>query len=128
MAPERRRRLKSVRVLSTLLVGAALPCCYHHFCFAGSTMGSAVIRRRAQVGKGMRAAPAPPQPELPPFKQFPDDYNPDPLDKFIEILMNLDPQTNQLLEGVFFALLLGLTLISGKETYEKWQIDKKRGG
>lgn len=73
------------------------------------------------------ADPPQAQPELPPFQRFPDDYNPDnsdPLDRAIEWFMTLDPETNSRLETVFTLIVLAITVISAKETYEKWLREK----
>eukprot|EP00913_Durusdinium_trenchii_P032290 g30235.t1 len=91
-------------------------------------------RRRALRGNLAHNAEPAQAPELPPFQRFPDDYNPDPLDRVVEWFMTLDPDSNQNLETGFTIIVLGITLLSAKdkrncggmwETYEKYLRDKE---
>eukprot|EP00439_Symbiodinium_sp_Y106_P028694 s4326_g3.t1 len=117
------RRLRYARAGSILLMGSVVLGAFKPISFTGSTQADAMrSRRRTHMVETQAAEKVP---ELPPFKQFPDDYDPDPLDKFIEFLMSMDPETNQLFEQVATVVLLGITAYSGKVTYDKWQVDKK---
>ncbi|CAE7618446.1 unnamed protein product [Symbiodinium natans] len=74
------RRLRYTRAICILLMGSAMFCALKPTSFTGTTQTTAIrLRGRALVARGAEKVP-----ELPPFQQFPDDYDPDPLDKFIE--------------------------------------------
>lgn len=121
----RSRSLRCSRLLRTLLVGAVVPYAFNAVLFTGGCAPHTVHRRTRTVARN--ADPPQAQPELPPFQRFPDDYNPDnsdPLDRAIEWFMTLDPETNSRLETVFTLIVLAITVISAKETYEKWLREK----
>ncbi|CAE7200846.1 unnamed protein product [Symbiodinium sp. CCMP2592] len=76
------RRLRYARAGSILLMGSVVLGAFKPISFTGSTQADAMRSRRRMHMVETQAAEK--VPELPPFKQFPDDYDPDPLDKFIE--------------------------------------------
>eukprot|EP00435_Cladocopium_sp_Y103_P014960 s945_g3.t1 len=125
MANQHRSSLRCSRLLRTLLVGAVVPYAAYTFnavLFTGGCAPHTVQRRTRTLARNADPPQAPP--ELPPFQRFPDDYNPDPLDRAVEWFMALDPESNSRLETVFTLIVLAITVISAKETYEKWLREK----
>ncbi|CAJ1330782.1 unnamed protein product, partial [Effrenium voratum] len=115
------RRSRTSRCLCALLL-AVIPCTFHQVLFTGPRKSDSLQGSRHRLARAAEEQ----VPELPPFQRFPEDYEPDPLDRVIEWFMGLDPQTNQILEGIFTLVVLGVTVLSAKETYEKWQKEKEQ--